>query len=538
MRRWFQRREVFSACFAVSCEVAAVAGSRRGRPFAWALVGASIASCLALPAPAGAEQGALSEASRTFEYREPAPKAYWRAAIEEVGLIGAGLGYYFMEQRQNSIDWALNYDWMSFRQKLTCQACRFDQNFFDTNFVTHPAAGMLYYLAARGNRLSVLESFAYAGGMSTLWEFLGEFRERVSVNDFFVTPIAGLVLGESTTQLGAFFDRSCATPVSDVLGTLLGPAKSFHDAVDEVHPKRTTDCDARGLDRGGEHRFRFWAGASNLWTNQSPEVRNEARFGVETSIARLDSIGRSGQGWLAFADGNVSSIEARMGVEDANVSDFRLGGRVVPAGLHYRDLRRSRGGALGHEVLLGLLVQTEYALHRRERPAGAFDRVFLIESPASTLGWRLSWDELVLELSLDTGVTLAGVSTFALPEYLSRHGAGDLASVTRLQGYSHALGLALAPRVRVRLNALEFGAEGRSDRFSAIRELDPVANAHGMTPIFETRRRGQLWISVGPVGGVPRVTFFLEGYQRAGSAGDVSREQREQAVGGSLDATF
>jgi len=505
---------------------------------------ASLALALAVQAPwwikpAHADEGVLPEASRTFEYRTPASKHYFRAALEEVSLFGAGLGYYFLEQRTNSIDWALNYDWLSFRQKLTCEACTFDQNFFDTNFVTHPAAGTLYYLAARGNRLSVLESLGYASGMSTLWEFLGEFRERVSVNDIFVTPISGLALGESTTQLGAFFDRSCPTGVNRVLADVLGPSKSLHDGLDGAAPARVTRCDERGLDRGGAHRFRFWAGAAGVWTNQRPSPVNEARFGVETEVAHLDSVREPGRGWLAFVDGNVSSLEARIALEETYVSDFRLGARVLPAGLHYRHLSRSAGsGAVGHEVLLGLLVGTEYAFHRRKRPGGELDRVFLIEAPASALAWTLREGSLVLELSLDAGATLAGVSTLALPEYLSRHPAADLASVTKVQGYSHALGFALAPRARLRLDGVELGAQGRSDRFFAVRVLDPLRDAHGMTPIFETRRRGELWLSVGPAGGAPRATFFLDAYQRSGVAGDAASEQRELALGGSLDAVF
>src|SRR5689334_21956742 len=112
-----------------------------------------LVACLR-PATANA-QVAVRESGGALEYEEPAAKHYLRALLEEFGLAAAGFGYYFIEQKTNSIDWVLNYDWLSFRQKLTCEACAFDQNYFDTNFVTHPAAGTLYYLAARGNRLSV-----------------------------------------------------------------------------------------------------------------------------------------------------------------------------------------------------------------------------------------------------------------------------------------------------------------------------------------------------------------------------------------------
>jgi hypothetical protein len=496
-----------------------------------------LAVLLGRPSALHAEEAAR-EPSRTLEYQAPAEKYYLRALLEELGLFGAGLGYYFAEQQTNSIDWALNYDWLSFRRKLTCEACKFDQNFFDTNFLTHPAAGTLYYLAARGNRLSVLESFAYALAMSSFWEFVGEFRERVSVNDFFVTPISGLVLGESTTQLGAFFDRGCPTLANEVLGSVFAPSKALHDALDGAVPARDAACDAHGLSTGGRHRLRVWAGGAAVWTQQTGPAVGEARFGADASIEHLDTRGKPGRGWLTFSDGNVSSLSARMSLEPGHVSDLRIGARVVPTGLHYRDLAATRGEVVGHELVFGLLLGTEYALHRRTGAANALDRVFLVDAPAATVGWLLRGTGFSLDVALDAGATLAGVSAFALGEYKARYPTSDLAGVTRLQGYSHALGLALAPRARLELENAELGFEGRSDRFFALRVLDPGRDAHGMTPIFESRRRGELWLAVGPPGGLPRARFFVDGYQRSGVTGEAQKSLDEVALGASLDGTF
>jgi hypothetical protein len=498
-----------------------------------------LAFALVLATRAARADPTLPEASLTLEYRRPQEKHYWRAVLEELGLQGLGLGYYFLELKNNSIDWALNYDWLSFRQKLTCEACTFDQNYFDTNFVTHPAAGLLYYIAARGNRLSLLESFGYGFAMSTLWEFLGEFRERVSVNDFFVTPIAGLALGESTTQLGAFFDRSCPSDATRVLGSLLAPSKSLHDALDGAEPARDTLCDARGLSAGGAHRFRLWLGGAGVFSADLPGTASEARFGVDTEVAHLDSLGRPGRGWLAFSDGNVASLGLRMALEPRFVSDLRIGASVLPAGLHYRNLRDAGSGrASGQEVLIGLLVGTEYAEHRRARPSGELDRIFLIEAPAARLEFIVRRRAATLFVSLDGGATLAGVNTYALPDYLQHHPDTNLASVTRAQGYSHALGLALAPSLRLVLDGAELGAEARGDRFFAVRVLDPLRPAHGMTPIFESRRRAETWLAIGPNTGAPRAVFFVDAYQRTGVAADARRTSSEVTVGTRLEAVF
>jgi hypothetical protein len=503
------------------------------------LLAAGIAlGALGWPGEAFAEAGALPDAGRTFVYEGPAEKYYLRAAVEELGLIGAGLGYYFIQQQQNSIDWALNYDWLSFRQKLTCEACAFDQNFFDTNFVTHPLAGTLYYIAARGNRLSVLESLGYAFTMSTLWEFLGEFRERVSVNDMVVTPLSGLAIGEATTELGAFFDRSCPTGANSVFGAIFGPSKSIHDALDDAELARSAACDERGLTTQGGHRFAFWAGAAEIWRKGAP-ARDELRFGLDMAVTHIDQLARPGRGWVGFSDGNVASIDGRVALDTEYVSDLRIGAHVLPAGVHYRDLRGSSGfGVQGHETTVGLLVGTEYSLHRQLRPAGRVDRIFLVDSPAARLVHVIRHRFFTLEASLDGGATFAGVTTFALPAYQQSNSSSELATVTVRQGYSHVLGLALAPRVRLRLKGAELGVEGRGDRFFALRVLDPVRSAHGTVPIYESRRRGEAWLSVGPPNGVARATFFLDSYYRSGTVGDVKADQREVSCGGRLEAVF
>lgn len=517
-----------------ACRRGGVRGAVLGALFTLALL-----STLAWGREARAETLELTAARRTFVYRNPQEKHYVRAGVEELGLIGAGLGYYFLQQQQNSIDWALGYDWLSFRQKLTCEACALDTNGFETNFVTHPLAGTLYYIAARGNRLSVLESLGYALTMSTLWELLGEFRERVSVNDSIVTPLAGLAIGESTTQLGAFFDRGCDTGANRVLGAVFGPSKSIHDALDDAVLARSLDCDEHGFTRRGAHRFRFWAGVASVWPTVPGPALNELRFGLDAGVTHVDAVGRPGRGWAVFSDGNLSSLDARVALESTYVSDFRIGAHVVPAGLYYTNLGASSGGALGgREVMLGLLVGSEYSLHRQVRPAGAWDRIFVVDAPASRFSFAWQAGAVRLDITLDGGATFAGVTTFALGRLRAGFEREELASVTKAHGYSHALGFALAPRMRLRLDGAELGLEARGDRFFALRALDPTRVAHGMTPIYDTRRRGEVWLSVGPSSGVARATFFADAYQRYGVAGEARADQRELGCGGRLEAAF
>lgn len=73
-----------------------------------------------------------------------------------------------------------------------------DKDGFVFNYILHPYGGAVYYMAARSQGLNLFYSFLYSAGVSTLlWEYGVEaFMEVPSTQDLFVTPLAGLVLGE------------------------------------------------------------------------------------------------------------------------------------------------------------------------------------------------------------------------------------------------------------------------------------------------------------------------------------------------------
>lgn len=73
-----------------------------------------------------------------------------------------------------------------------------DEDGFFFNWISHPWAGAVYYMSARGSGYNKWESFAYSALMSTfLWEYGVEaFAETPSWQDLFITPILGSILGE------------------------------------------------------------------------------------------------------------------------------------------------------------------------------------------------------------------------------------------------------------------------------------------------------------------------------------------------------
>ena len=73
-----------------------------------------------------------------------------------------------------------------------------DEDGFFFNGITHPWAGAVYYMNARGSGFKRWESFVYSTLMSTLfWEFgVENFIEIPSWQDLIITPIIGSLIGE------------------------------------------------------------------------------------------------------------------------------------------------------------------------------------------------------------------------------------------------------------------------------------------------------------------------------------------------------
>lgn len=78
-----------------------------------------------------------------------------------------------------------------------------DKDNFVFNYVLHPYGGAVYYMSARSLGFNMLGSLGYSAFVSSvLWEYGIEcFMEIPSIQDLFVTPLAGTLVGELFYQL-------------------------------------------------------------------------------------------------------------------------------------------------------------------------------------------------------------------------------------------------------------------------------------------------------------------------------------------------
>lgn len=108
------------------------------------------------------------------------------------------------------------------------------------NYILHPYGGAAYYMSARSQGFNLVYSFLYATAVSTFfWEYgIEAFMEIPSIQDLIITPIGGLILGESFYLLkrhlvdndyqlfGSYFIGNIVSylidPVNEVIGLFTG----------------------------------------------------------------------------------------------------------------------------------------------------------------------------------------------------------------------------------------------------------------------------------------------------------------------------
>jgi hypothetical protein len=490
-----------------------------------------------------------------YPYAVPPEKHHLRAALEGITVVGVGLVDYLLNTNARGGHlapgdqrWDLRYDWPIFRQKLTGDYYRLDTNRLNTNYISHPFAGAMYYTAARANHLSVFESFGYATVGSFMWEYFGEFREEVSINDVIATPVGGAAIGETLMQLGGFFKRGRKSFVTDALSVLLAPARAINDWADGEAPLRSGDVDDLGLAREPWHRFDLFAGASATWQptdapDRAHTAYGDARLGLDTRVVALPGYAGAAQRSAIFDDGNASHFRFDMAMSEGKLHDALFLAEVMPAGYYWRHASLDdRGRLRGDGALVGLRASFEYAAHTYDRGRGRPMDVVVTVSPIG-IGAEYTHDAgpFRLRSRVDVAGGLVGVVSDALVDYRRRHAGDDtdLQTVLREQGYYHALGVTLMPSVSLTYGAFELGGRARLDSFAGIRgfdeQQDRIAHEHVLAD-----RRVELAASV--TYRLPGTHFIasLEGRRlgRMGDVGEVHTSRSELSLGGTLGLRF
>ena len=119
------------------------------------------------------------------------------------GGIGVGMVGVLMLMPRSVTKWEEGYidDASANLKRAFSEPPVWDEDHWEINYIGHPYAGCLYYNTIRSQGGSMLNSFLFSAFVSTGWEYLYEgVAERPSIQDLFVTPVAGAILGELIHQ--------------------------------------------------------------------------------------------------------------------------------------------------------------------------------------------------------------------------------------------------------------------------------------------------------------------------------------------------
>ncbi len=123
-----------------------------------------------------------------------------------------------------------------------------DNDDWSINYIGHPVAGAFYYTMARNDGMSIAESAVFSALMSTFfWEYGYEaVAERPSIQDLFITPMIGSILGEGMQVLQRKLDSRGGVlwgskEMGDVGYFLLDPLGHIAGAVREVLRRANLD---------------------------------------------------------------------------------------------------------------------------------------------------------------------------------------------------------------------------------------------------------------------------------------------------------
>jgi hypothetical protein len=234
-----------------------------------------------------------------------------------------------------------------------------DNNSIGVNFLGHPVMGGFSYSMARGNHHSVLGAFSYGFLTSFVWEFLIEFKEKVSVNDVLVTPGAGLPLGEFFHKLGLYLDTGHHDSLAfDVARWALGTGAVLDRKLDGRAPPRVVTPDALGFSSKIWHQFGVRYGVVEV---EAPRDSRYPRFevGVSGRLVTLEGYGKPSAFGRAFWGAEVSTFAL-----ETETSRYGWGLRVaadtIVAGYHAQRFARAKLGLRGASLTLGTSLGYEY----------------------------------------------------------------------------------------------------------------------------------------------------------------------------------
>ena len=398
---------------------------------------------------------------------------YMRAAVELGTFLGIGKALYIASHEEMKADWDFDNQTLDdYKERLfTTNQMRFDDNSIGMNW-GHAYAGVLYYHSARNNGFSSKESFLVALAGSSIWEYFGENKEVVSINDQVATGIGGAIIGEVAFQISHML-ASKDSIVAKVISGMINPIGMLNNWLDgksfsEYHRNFS---DEYGFDENYE-RFDIYMGLTYLNNKKLEQTKEMLELGLEAEVINLP-VNNLGKVSSVVYDPLFAELKMNTHISTNAIEDWHAMTKLVLGGYFSKDISQDENGKKqGYSYFIGPSARTDYRSRGEDHQDDFFAVVNVL---GTTLDVTYYNSGMKMRFVVDIYADFAMVRPYAMNEYKDQgHDFEGAMSVLKNRGYYYSLGHTASAKLEISGDKWRAGIEAINSKFSSISnpELD------------------------------------------------------------------
>jgi hypothetical protein len=400
-----------------------------------------------------------------------ARKHYGRAALETTAVLGGAALYYW-----GTLTFASDFDHdvslETLRKKFTGEAIRFDDNPINTNsFPGHPMAGAYYYLIARNQHLSRLESFLMGAAASSLHEFFIELPEVASIVDLVTTPVAGAAIGEAMHAFGRYF--RCAQRQQTLLYKIMAFMMDPVYVVDrwiwrEKQHQATRDVMCRDMPLN--NAFSLLTGLSAAYPDHTDRAPVGFLGGFHGKLYQLPQDGREAAFSGLVSDTVLTEISLEVIATEHGLDSLRFLAKTIWGAYYRRHLVGDPAGQrTGWSVLVGLASGFEHTQY----DTGEFDDwIGALHALGPSIELTIMQQDNYLRFGVEVFGDFAMVRAFALDKYKQQHTVAGIKTVLREENYYYAVGVHIHATLEGQYGPYRLATEYKYAHYDSIEGAD------------------------------------------------------------------
>ncbi len=393
-----------------------------------------------------------------------------RAATEISAFLGFGAVFYLIKGGAHGNNIQRPTAWEGIQSKFTSfDLYRADNNSLYFNAL-HAVSGLWFYGAARGSDYGHFESFLFTLAASSMWEYIVEAREVMSIPDQIATGYGGTILGSVVHEFGKFFARSDDNVVTKTLRTIFGSPEAFNRALYHNGPPKAEELDRWGFPTDVWHQFSL-----EVATRADGTAGNLSASGKLIPIAEYMKEGEFSK-FLTDAPYSELGLEATLGPE--GMGYFRFFVKNALLAYFKQNLKMTQGKDLqGYSFFIGLSsgfeVETNLIDELPGQPGGIFhDHWASIHVLGTTLDVTAQIQGTTVHAIVDVFGDLAQIRAIALDQYKATRPWDGVKSILRKRGDYYGYGLAGQSKLIVSRGRVEVAAELRYINLNSIEGID------------------------------------------------------------------